>query len=165
MVMRLILLLKLGFDLMEVGIDEVTLRIGKQANKRSIQFVLQAFLALFGNYFLNVIIFTLFGFERNWSRYRLFFYNADNQEGPRSLSLESSSSLESLVSENEELENEHITLSQPVLRNVRSTSVLRSGGSGAFTSYVRKRGEPDGRTAVTDSGSISVKVLKSHTRV
>lgn len=81
------------------------------------------------------------------------------------MSLESSSSLESLVSENEELENDHITLSQPVLRNVRSTSVLRSGGSGAFTSYVRKRGEPDGRTAVTDSGSASVKVLKSHTYV
>lgn len=57
MVKRLILLLKLGFDLMEVGIDEVTLRIGKQANKRSIQFVLQAFLALFGKYFANMRLF------------------------------------------------------------------------------------------------------------
>lgn len=95
----------------------------------------------------------------------IFVCIADNQEGPRSLSLESSSSLESLVSENEEIENDHITLSQPVvLRNVRSTSVLRSGGSGAFTSYVRKRGEPDGRTAVTDSASASVKVAKSRTR-
>lgn len=37
-----------GFDLMEVGQDEVTLRTGKQANRRSIQFVLQALLALFG---------------------------------------------------------------------------------------------------------------------
>lgn len=35
---------------MEVGIDEVTLRIGKQANKRSIHFVLQALIALFGMY-------------------------------------------------------------------------------------------------------------------
>lgn len=42
---------------MEVGIDEVTLRIGKQANKRSIQFVLQAFLALFGKYFPNMRLF------------------------------------------------------------------------------------------------------------
>lgn len=46
-----------GFDLIEVGMDEVTLRTGKQANKRSIQFVLQALLALFGKFstflFLN----------------------------------------------------------------------------------------------------------------
>lgn len=40
-----------GFDLMEVGQDEVTLRTGKQANRRSIQFVLQALLALFGKEF------------------------------------------------------------------------------------------------------------------
>lgn len=33
---------------MEVGRDEVTLRTGKQANKRSIQFAHQALLALFG---------------------------------------------------------------------------------------------------------------------
>lgn len=33
---------------MEVGQDEVTLRTGKQANRRNIQFVLQALLALFG---------------------------------------------------------------------------------------------------------------------
>lgn len=140
---------------MEVGIDEVTLRIGKQANKRSIQFVLQAFLALFGKYFSNYVGRSTAAREANVN------FSApvsDNQEVPRSLSLESSSSLESLVSENEELESEHITLPQPVLRNARSTSVLRSGGSGAFTSYVRKRGEPDGRTAVADSASASVKV-------
>lgn len=43
--------------------DEVTLRTGKQANKRSIQFVLQALLALFGKYALyliNCIIFINF---------------------------------------------------------------------------------------------------------
>ncbi len=41
---------------MEVGIDEVTLRAGKQVNKRCIQFVLQALVALFGkNYFSSGI--------------------------------------------------------------------------------------------------------------
>jgi len=35
--------------------DEVTLRTGKQANKRSIQFVLQALLALFGKFTLHLI--------------------------------------------------------------------------------------------------------------
>ena len=45
------LLASLGFDLMEVGRDEVTLRTnGKQANKRNIQFAHQALLALFGEY-------------------------------------------------------------------------------------------------------------------
>lgn len=44
-----------GFDLIEVGMDEVTLRTGKQANKRSIQFVLQALLALFGKFTLRLI--------------------------------------------------------------------------------------------------------------
>lgn len=43
------LLASLGFDLMDVGQDKVTLRTGKQANRRNIQFVLQALLALFGN--------------------------------------------------------------------------------------------------------------------
>lgn len=44
------LLASLCFDLMEVGRNEVTLRTGKQANKRNIQFALQALLALFGAY-------------------------------------------------------------------------------------------------------------------
>lgn len=42
------LLASLGFDLMEVGQDQVTLRTGKTANRRNIHFVLQALLALFG---------------------------------------------------------------------------------------------------------------------
>lgn len=42
------LLASLGFDLMEVGQDQVTLRTGKLANRRNCQFVLQALLALFG---------------------------------------------------------------------------------------------------------------------
>ncbi len=45
------LLASLGFDLMEVGRNEVTLRTGKLANKRNIQFALQALLALFGMHF------------------------------------------------------------------------------------------------------------------
>lgn len=42
------LLASLGFDLIDVGQDKVTLRTGKQANRRSIQFTSQALLALFG---------------------------------------------------------------------------------------------------------------------
>nr|CAD7423629.1 unnamed protein product [Timema monikensis] len=49
------LLASLGFDLMEVGQDEVTLRTGKQANRRNIQFVLQALLALFGKHLLKLV--------------------------------------------------------------------------------------------------------------
>lgn len=52
------LLASLGFDLMEVGQDQVTLRTGKQANRRNCQFVLQALLALFGEnlkYFIYFI--------------------------------------------------------------------------------------------------------------
>ncbi|XP_053669314.1 tetratricopeptide repeat protein 28 [Anopheles marshallii] len=64
------LLASLGFDLMEVGQDQVTLRTGKQANRRNCQFVLQALLALF-----------------------------DTQEAPKSLGIESSSSSESLNEE------------------------------------------------------------------
>jgi len=45
-----------GFDLVEVGMDEVMLQAGKQANKRSIQFVLQALLALFGMFALNLFL-------------------------------------------------------------------------------------------------------------
>lgn len=47
------LLASLGFDLAEVGQDEVTLRTGKAANRRHIQFVLQALLALFGKPYLK----------------------------------------------------------------------------------------------------------------
>ena len=53
------LLASLGFDLMEVGRNEVTLRTGKSANKRNIQFALQALLALFG----MLILLSLFQFK------------------------------------------------------------------------------------------------------
>ncbi|XP_049768006.1 tetratricopeptide repeat protein 28 [Schistocerca cancellata] len=123
------LLASLGFDLMEVGQDEVTLRTGKQANRRNIQFVLQALLALF-----------------------------DTQEAPKSLSLDSSSSLESLTSLDGE--DERVGGGSGGLRSRSPPPVAmpppplpfsllpghRSTG-GAFTSYVRRRGEPDGHTA------------------
>lgn len=44
------LLASMGFDLNEVGQDQVTLKTGKQANRRTCQFVLQALLALFGKF-------------------------------------------------------------------------------------------------------------------
>ncbi|XP_034946071.1 tetratricopeptide repeat protein 28 [Chelonus insularis] len=101
----------LGFDLMEVGQSEVTLRSGKQASRRAVQFALQALLALF-----------------------------DTQEAPKSLSLDSGSSMESLVS-----------VTQP-----EKTKILeRSRMGGAFANYVRHRGEPDGKTTETPNVSIS----------
>ncbi|KAK3084673.1 hypothetical protein FSP39_017245 [Pinctada imbricata] len=62
-------LASLGLDLVEVGSNNVTLRLGKQANRRQLQFALQSLVAVF-----------------------------DTQEAPRSLSIDSSSSLESLSS-------------------------------------------------------------------
>lgn len=37
-----------GFDLCEVGQEEVILKTGKQANRRTMHFALQSLLALFG---------------------------------------------------------------------------------------------------------------------
>lgn len=130
------LLASLGFDLMEVGQDQVTLRTGKQANRRTCQFVLQALLALF-----------------------------DTNEAPKSIGIDSSSSCESLNDESRQ-DNRSNTMSpipgtttssqqrsiSPVgtvksmslkLPNIPSHRPLMGSGS-AFTSYVRKRGEPDG---------------------
>ncbi|XP_028835131.1 tetratricopeptide repeat protein 28-like isoform X2 [Denticeps clupeoides] len=59
----------LGFDLCEVGQEEVILKTGKQANRRTMHFALQSLLALF-----------------------------DSTELPKRLSMDSSSSLESLAS-------------------------------------------------------------------
>lgn len=137
------LLASLGFDLMEVGQDQVTLRTGKQANRRNCQFVLQALLALF-----------------------------DTHEAPKSLGIDSSSSCESLNDEKRPethsnslspipgtttssqqrsispvgtVKSLNLKMPRPTLPNHRP---LLSSGS-AFTSYVRKRGEPDGgRTEV-----------------
>lgn len=40
-------LASLGFDLVDVGKDEVTIRTGKQSSKRLIQFAVQALMVLF----------------------------------------------------------------------------------------------------------------------
>ncbi|XP_062528966.1 tetratricopeptide repeat protein 28 isoform X2 [Bombyx mori] len=124
------LLASLGFDLAEVGQDEVTLRTGKAANRRHIQFVLQALLALF-----------------------------DTQEAPRSLSLESSSSVESLASIDDGDLEPHSDGEPPPRQHRQSASSVPppplpiGSCGGAFTMYVRGsttevgRGEPDGRTA------------------
>ncbi|RZF33680.1 hypothetical protein LSTR_LSTR007058 [Laodelphax striatellus] len=134
------LLASLGFDLMEVGQDEVTLRTGKQANRRSIQFVLQALLALF-----------------------------DTQEAPKSLSIASSSSLESLTSLDEDDVSSHHQPPPPLPRggsvtagaSSLTTGGLRTPGAGAFTSYVRSRGEPDGHTAsAAESSSVVNKAFQ-----
>lgn len=133
------LLASLGFDLMEVGQDQVTLRTGKQANRRHCQFVLQALLALF-----------------------------DTQEAPKSLGIDSSSSCESLnddarseqpmptappapangqqrsVSPVGTVKSLNLKMSRPPLPMVRGSLLRGGGGSGAFISYVRRRGEPDG---------------------
>ncbi|XP_043288487.1 tetratricopeptide repeat protein 28 [Venturia canescens] len=100
----------LGFDLMEVGQSEVTLRTGKAASRRAVQFALQALLALF-----------------------------DTQEAPKSLNLDSSSSMESLTS---------VTQQEPKVQE-------RPKLGGAFASYVRHRGEPDGKTTEAPSLPIS----------
>ncbi|XP_076066891.1 tetratricopeptide repeat protein 28 [Oratosquilla oratoria] len=116
------LLASLGLDLMEVGRNEVTLRTGKSANKRNIQFAHQALLALF-----------------------------DTQEAPNSLSVDSGSSLESLATTDDE--DDSVTApppppppSQPLFPQRTAPLLL---GRGAFSSYVRNRGEPDGARAST----------------
>lgn len=130
----------LGFDLMEVGQDKVTLRTGKQANRRNCQFVLQALLALF-----------------------------DTNEAPKSLGIDSASSCESLYDDGRpEKRSSSLSPIADIASNSRSISpagTVKSlnlnvkmarpslpvprqpmlGLGSAFTSYVRKRrGEPDG---------------------
>ncbi|XP_043222713.1 tetratricopeptide repeat protein 28-like isoform X3 [Amphibalanus amphitrite] len=112
------LLASLGFDLMEVGRDEVHLRTGKNANKRHIQFALQALLALF-----------------------------DTQEAPKSLEIEFSSSADTSDEESDdELPPPPAADPSPFGPAPQRPLVL---GSGAFSSYVRRRGEPDGARSST----------------
>ncbi|XP_045466436.1 tetratricopeptide repeat protein 28 [Harmonia axyridis] len=132
------LLASLGFDLCDVGQDKVTLRTGKQSNRRNIQFTHQALLALF-----------------------------DTQEAPKSLTIDSSSSLESLASVDNDFshsDNEMNICSastSPTKKSSRippliSRSLLSNKRlGGAFTSYVRRRGEPDGKTSTNESTKTS----------
>ncbi|EEB13728.1 rapsynoid, putative [Pediculus humanus corporis] len=119
------LLASLGFDLMEVGQDQVTLRTSKTANRRNIHF---------------------------------------------SLSLDSSSSLESLTSlDNVESRprSPQGTAPPPPLPFVPNRPILPGkfnflrGTGGAFTSYVRRRGEPDGRTASSAENNVLPSTLTS----
>ncbi|XP_030383298.1 tetratricopeptide repeat protein 28 [Scaptodrosophila lebanonensis] len=120
------LLASVGFDLTEVGTDQVTLRTGKQANRRHCQFVLQALLALF-----------------------------DTQEAPKSLGLDSarSSSSESLAeADAPQPPPANNTQEVHVTPQTQPLPPLPLHPRSAFISYVRRRGEPDGgSTAATDS--------------
>lgn len=80
-----------------------------------------------------------------------FHIIADTQDAPKSLSVDSSSSLESLVSTDDEDESVAAPPpppppSQPLLPHRTAPLLL---GRGAFSSYVRNRGEPDGARAST----------------
>lgn len=94
----------------------------------------------------------------------ILFVFADTQEAPKSLSLDSSSSLESLTSldgddggmraRSPPLLTSSMLIPPPPLPFVSPRPapppLLLPGhrtSGGAFTSYVRRRGEPDGRTA------------------
>ncbi|CAB0037126.1 unnamed protein product [Trichogramma brassicae] len=114
----------LGFDLMEVGQLEVGLRTGKMVSRRSVQFALQALLALF-----------------------------DTQEAPKSLSLDSSSSMESLSSST-------AAAAAAAAKSDHRLDRVRLGG--AFACYVRARGEPDGKTMET-TPSLSLSRLNLQT--
>ncbi|CAG7815969.1 unnamed protein product [Allacma fusca] len=107
------LLASLGFDLIEVGENEVILGVGKHVNSRMLQLALQATLALFDSQL-----------ESN-----------DNSSFSRSLSLESL-----------ELPPEELCLSSMPPAAYLPMRQQIPMGKGAFTSYVRSRGEPDGHT-------------------
>jgi hypothetical protein len=118
------LLASLGFDLMEVGRNEVTLRTGKLANKRNIQFALQALLALFGK---SRSAECSVKFHPSIRRSDLLIgpFRLETLDSPTSLSLESSSSVESLTSDEEEEEQEQ----DGTAGNQRNVVSNRSGRS------------------------------------
>lgn len=118
------MLASLGFDLMDVGQDQVTLRTGKQANKRSCQFVLQSLLALF------------------------------TYEAPRTLGLETASdTTSSTESLNDMMDHDMAMRQNPNYKNLprpHQPRVMTASSRSAFTSYQKNsnwnsmRGEPDG---------------------
>lgn len=112
------LMSSLGFDLMDVDEDQVTLRTGKHANKRNCQFVLQALLALF------------------------------TQEAPKTIGVDSSSNTSSSTeSLNDAIENEKAATSTAFTNFPRPLAAPRkmtTSSRSAFTSYQKRRGEPDG---------------------
>ncbi|CAL8082559.1 unnamed protein product [Orchesella dallaii] len=116
------LLAALGFDLIEVGENEVILSVGKHVSLRMLQLALQATLALFDTQTDG---------------------NDDRGSFDRSLSLES---LELGTEELCEVVPTAAPSMQSVYLPVRQQIAM---GKGAFTSYVRSRGEPDGHTNTT----------------
>jgi hypothetical protein len=132
------LLASLGFDLMEVvgNKQDVILKTSKQANKRQIQYALQVMLALF-----------------------------ETQDAPRSLDVdddetedETSSDMEvgDDYEDDDDIEDDEVDMENNRNQMIhQQTKPFGNGGlildmeghSSAFTSYVRKRGEPDGRQA------------------
>lgn len=48
--------MRTGFDLCEVGQEEVVLKTGKLANRRTLHFALQSLLALFGKLILDISV-------------------------------------------------------------------------------------------------------------
>lgn len=147
----------MGFDLSDVGQDKVTLRTGKQANRRNVQFTLQALLALFGKSSTTLTI-PITPINR---------FVLDTQEAPKSLTIDSSSSLESLASVDNDFSHSDNEIACPQ-KPPQSKTVPRLPQQfarailpnrrlgGAFTSYVRRRGEPDGRTANPADGKSTV---------
>lgn len=116
---------------MEVGQSEVILRTGKQASRRAVQFALQALLALFGKLkFISTYSNSNKCKSIAFICVMIILSIADTQEAPKSLSLDSGSSMESLAS----------------VAHTEKNLVERPRLGGAFASYVRHRGEPDGKT-------------------
>ncbi|XP_017073973.1 tetratricopeptide repeat protein 28 [Drosophila eugracilis] len=122
------LLASVGFDLTEVGTDQVILRTGKQANRRHCQFVLQALLALF-----------------------------DTREAPKNLGLDpdsdQSSSCESLAEPELDVPPVPPAASSTPSVNGGNKAPLPLHPRSAFISYVRRRGEPDGGRTEAISGA------------
>ena len=132
------LLASLGFDLMEVAGNkqDVILKTSKQASKRQVQYALQVLLALF-----------------------------ETQDAPRSLEVddedtedETSSDMEvgddyeddeDAVDDEVDMENNRNQILHHTSKPYGNSGLILDieGHPSAFTSYVRKRGEPDGRQA------------------
>ncbi|XP_044251803.1 tetratricopeptide repeat protein 28 [Drosophila takahashii] len=132
------LLASVGFDLTEVGADQVILRTGKQANRRHCQFVLQALLALF-----------------------------DTREALKSLGSmdpmdsDQSSSCESLAEPEMDAPPVPPAASSTPSVNGATKAPLPLHPRSAFISYVRRRGEPDGGRTEAIGGGIGNGTLDS----
>ncbi|CAI9715780.1 repeat 28 [Octopus vulgaris] len=125
-------LASLGFDLIDVGRDDVTLRLGKQATKRHLQFALQSLVAVF-----------------------------DTQEAPKSLALDSSSSLESLSSSHS---SNTTTTSASILSNFAGTPPLspRMKKKSLFNPAEMEKKRNLNRCHLMQQGGLVGKLSKQH---